>query len=178
VWAIAVAALLAPIGFLASFFLWTADRPQDGYEQVLFDVPNLLTSLALVGVLVGAGWGGGVLLRPHPIDPNDVPYFEQRAELTTLAKQYQKDKDAYAAGDLPKSPTDVFAEHKEHAQTIVLKVKTLHDAAPERFEPLLKAANALAEVTSQMDACAAAGDKSCDGARFAMADYQGAARLM
>src|SRR5581483_6354256 len=55
--------LVATLGFLATFFVWSADRLDEGYEQVLFDLPNNMVSLALAVAFVGLAFAGGLVPR-------------------------------------------------------------------------------------------------------------------
>jgi len=85
-----IAALLGLVGFLGSFFIWSADRLDEGYEQVLFDLKNNIVSLVLVLVLVGASFGGldaQLFAFTHPDDVAGVvlvdslhPDFDRRIE--------------------------------------------------------------------------------------------------
>jgi hypothetical protein len=91
-----LASVLALVGFLGSFFLWSADRPEEGYEQVLFDLPNNLVSvvlvLALVGLAFAGGHGlarGGAASAAAPPDPAVAALAEHHDNLTKLYNAIQ-----------------------------------------------------------------------------------------
>lgn len=157
-----VGALLGLVGFLGSFFLWTADRPEEGYEQVLFDLPNNLVSLVLILAFVGAAFAGGHWLareKPAPVDPAVAASMnEAHDNLTRIYNQI-------AAGNYTSS---------DAAKAASAEVKAIQDALaalpPSPKVDLLSAAatsiqKGLAEITSCTD------PGSCSlGARLAKAD--------
>lgn len=77
--------LVAALGFLLTFFLWSADRLEEGYEQVLFDLPNNLVSGALAVALVGLAFGGGLLHKGSSApDPSIAVADSQHDALVSL----------------------------------------------------------------------------------------------
>lgn len=179
VWAIATGAVLAPIGFLGSFFLWSADRPEEGYEQVLFDRPNSLTSLALVAVLGGAAFGAGLFLDGDNVDPAEAAYLQQRDLITDLAVQYQADADLYRTGKLVGDPADTFGEHRGAVDDILLGLDDAGVTDEARAAALKDAAQKLRVVTGAMESCVGGDEGACMTARIdAMIAYQASARAL
>jgi hypothetical protein len=177
-WALATGGLLGPIGFLATFFLWSADRPQDGYEQVLFDRPNIIASIVTLALLVGGGIGAGILLTPHPVDPARVAFDEQHVAMAQLAQKYQTDADLYRAKKLTGDPADTFGTHREHAQEIALALQKIELGDTEKLDALKAAAAALVTVTGTMEKCVGGDEAACLDARVAMSDYTRAAKAV
>lgn len=159
----AAGALLGAIGFLGSFFLWTADRPQEGYEQVLFDMPNNVVSLVLVVVMVGASFGAGALLHRGPSAPSITP--EQAASMDGAHDNLTHIYNAMMSGNYTTSAaaSDVDGQ--------VVAIQTALKALPPtaKGDLLLAAADALHTALKGIDACKDAADCSL-AARVAKAD--------
>jgi len=156
-----LAALLGLVGFLGSFFLWTADRPEEGYEQVLFDVKNNAVSLVLVVVLVGAAFGVAHVWTPKapaaPVDPTVAAMNTQHDKLVSVYNDIQ-------AGKLDQSST---ATAKKDVQGVQDALKTLTTTSP-KLGLLNKAATA--ELTALDAYGGACGFKVCQAATLALLD--------
>lgn len=160
----AAAALLAPIGFLGSYFLWSADRPEEGYEQVLFDRPNtrvaatMLVAFALLGAgsgLLPAGGGDG---RPAAA-----------GELFALRDGYQRISDAYATKEADADATvEALNALRMEADAVHDGLEVLADGAPK--DALLEAYDHLVQAILALKTCAAGDPAKCTDARVLNAD--------
>lgn len=154
-------ALLAAIGFLGSFFLWTADRPEDGYEQVLFDMPNNLVTLALVVGMVGASFGGAHLHRGGPSGPDPAQVAAMDESHDNLTRIYN----ALQAGNYSSSAAATNASNE--IAGIQDTLATLPASA--KLDLLTNAATALRKALNGIESCT--DDAGCQlAARLAKAD--------
>lgn len=160
-----VAALLAPVGFLASYFIWSADRPDEGYEQVLFDKPNTIVTLAMILVFAGAGLGTGFLGGESAPTPAD--------RVAALRNQYQGTSDAITAGDLAgEDATAAIAALREESDRIAVELETLEET--DANKKLIEANDDLAFAMDALKECAGGDRGKCVDARVSAADAQSA----
>lgn len=143
-----VAALVAPLGFLGSFFLWTADQPAKGYEQVLFDRPNTLVSAGMVLAFALAGLSTGLLGAP-----SDAP---EARDVALVAQDYDATARAYIAGTMDGPAA--------RAKLDELKAELAGLTGPK--------AEALAKAVDAQLACIGAGQMSCDEATNWWVEYR------
>lgn len=162
----AVAALVAPLAFLGSYFVVSADRPEEGYEQVLFDKPNTLVSAVMIVAFalagVGTGFMGGSDAPPGPADA-----------LYALRADYQAVSDAFAAEEAD-GPTTIDAVNtlRDRLDPITRELEALPDG--EGKTALIEASDALAQAMVQLKTCAGGESDKCLDARISMADMQAA----
>lgn len=167
-WATALAgALLAPIGFLGSYFLWSADRPEEGYEQVLFDRPNtvvssvMLVSFALLGL--GTGFlGGGSDAPPTPADD----LHAMRAEYVTLS-------DAIVAKELAgEEATNALNDLRGEADPLYDRIEAMPEG--DAKTALIDAWDYLTLAMTQLKTCVAGDEAKCVDARVSASEVQSA----
>lgn len=183
-WTAAAAAFTGMLGFLATFFLWSTDRPatatDPGYEQVLFDNPNIVHSLLLAALMVGVSSGAGALLGGDapPADPMAAALSQERADVAALANAYAGDLKAFQAKELDGA---AFGEKVKAQQESLAELRAAHDAR-EVTEPYAETQDLLLSMLMNLgftfDAaakCAAGDDNGCFDARISMADYTAAA---
>ncbi|HVM46145.1 MAG TPA: hypothetical protein VM582_09440, partial [Candidatus Thermoplasmatota archaeon] len=157
-----VAALLAAIGFLGSYFIWSADRLDEGYEQVLFDRPNTIVTLLLIAGFALAGTGTAFI---DLSDPPPTP--EQR--LKALYARYQSAADAHTSRTAEAATTlEKLAELRVESDRVHLEVEALPES-PKRAA-LEKANDALALAIDAMQACVAGEREQCIEARILASD--------
>ncbi len=149
----AAAAVLAPLVFLATFFIWDADRPEDGYEQVLFDKPNSAVAAGLVLCFLFAGYAavwtgyGEPAAAPTP------------RELSSVAGE-------------SKSVTDAFRNGGLDAETAASRLTSLR-AEAERISPS-EARDALLRALDTFLACVAGEAPMCDAVTARWVEYRAA----
>jgi thiol:disulfide interchange protein len=149
-------ALLALAGFLGSFFLWSADRPEEGYEQVLFDGRNNVHALLLVALLAGAAFGGAHLHRGASAPPDPA--------LATMNKDHDRMVEIYNGVTSPTSPLDKAATDKAKADLAAIQTDLGNLTASANQKLLVTAAKAEA---AALDAYAGCGYKPCQAAQIA-----------
>jgi hypothetical protein len=162
-----------PLVFLATFFAWSADRPEEGYEQVLFDRPNTLLSGVMLVAFVGLAFGAGWLLSPAAgLSPEEQAALAQmdgsRALLGRLADNYAAANAAFIDGQAPGDLAPGLEEAKAaHAALAALE-------PPESLyghkEPLLKAARAVEAAFDALGKCVGGDTSACLDARIGHAD--------
>lgn len=179
-WAAGFGALAAAVGFLGSFFLWTADRPASGddpgYEQVLFDRPNTLVSLGLVLVLAGSVVGYGVVaassLSPE-VEAALAQVEADQARLDALAAAYGKASTEHAEGKRPGADisSDLVVVRID-ARKLAADVKAYeHPAELAALDAALaKGADAMASAIDALNKCVMGDEAMCVEARVAYAD--------
>lgn len=157
------AALLAAIGFLGSFFVFSADRPDEGYEQVLFDKPNTVVSVILLLAFAGAGVGTGFLGGDaEPSTPERV---------TMLYNAYQNNADAYARQEVDAANmTAILEELRVESDRLAAEIEALPEG--DARAALAEANDALALAMDSMKLCVAGTDDECLNARLTAADAQ------
>jgi hypothetical protein len=159
-----VAALLAAIGFLGSYFVVSADRPEEGYEQVLFDKPNTLVAAALVVLFAAAGVGTGFLpgASAEPLPPADYVF--------ALKGDYQAAYDGWTKEDAEKEATlaRIAQLRAESDRIAAYDLATLPEGG-ER-QNLTLANDAYAFALDALKACVDADSRSCVDARVRAAD--------
>lgn len=160
-----LAALFAAVGFLGSYFLWSADRPEEGYEQVLFDRPNTIVTLALVVVFAGAGIGSGFLGGAA------APASGVGDDMAALYASYLATSAAFSKEEAD-GPTTVAKITELRAENARLKGAV--DALPAGTERdgLTDANTALGAALQALEACASGTKAECVNARLAAADAQ------
>jgi hypothetical protein len=151
-----VGGLAGALMFLATFFVWTADRPEEGYEQVLFDLPNTVVAVALILVLASAGFAGTLFHGKAAPDPAAAT---MAAEHGALVKVY----DDLMAGKLDASGVTAARSTVASAQDALAKLPPSPDLAK------LQAA-AKAELTALDDYAGACGMKLCQTATLDLLD--------
>jgi len=162
-WIGAVAgALLAAVGFLGSFFLWSADRPEEGYEQVLFDLPNNVVSVALVVVLVGLAFGAPHLLHKGSAAPVDPAIADMNAQHDALTKVYN---------DLVAAKLDRAGVDAAKASVAAAKLDLGNLTASDNSKTLLAAANGEGPA---LDAYVGCGYKACQAVQLSLIDVKAA----
>lgn len=158
-----VAALLAPIGFLGSYFIWSADRLPE-YEQVLFDRPNTIVSLVLiVGFAlagVGTGFLGGSDAPPTPAD-----------ELYAMRAEYQGISDSIVAKSL-EGDAAIAAINDLRAKADPLGVTIEALPADEDKDALVDAYDYLTTAMTQLKDCAKGDSGKCLEARISNSEVQ------
>ena len=151
----ALGAALGVAGFLATFFVWSADRLPE-YEQVLFDGRNVVHCLVMVALLVGVAFGSTFLHHsPAPVDPTLAKMDADHDRLTRVYNDIEAGK-LDAAG---------VASAKTSVADITKELATFPDSP--KLALLDKAAKA---VTSGLDAYDKCGDKLCQAATLALLD--------
>lgn len=162
----AAAALLAVVGFLGSFFVFSADRPEEGYEQVLFDKPNTIVTLLLVVVFglagVGTGFLGGASAEPSTAE-----------RVSKMYNVYQNNAIAFSGEELDAANlSTILDELRVESDRLALEIEALPEG-PER-ETLATANDALALAMDSLKLCAAGTSEECLNARLAASDAQAA----
>ena len=162
-WVVALASgLLGPIGFLGSFFIWSADRPEIGYEQVLFDKPNSIISAVMILALAGGAFGvahlGAGSASPPP-DPNAAAMESQHQTLVHLYNLLIQGK--LASEQAPDAKTNLST-----AQEAIAKLP----AGPKATA----LATAAATLSHALDAYAGCSYKACQTANLALFDAKDA----
>lgn len=163
-----VGAVTGVVGFLGSFFIWSADRLDEGYEQVLFDFPNSATSLVLVVILVGAAFGGGQILSASAapqLSPEEATAShamgEQREALREVLVAYLGKP---TSADLPEWKSKVSA-----ASAVIANL-----SVPDSLAPMLvllgDEANALSAAIEAQEKCNQRDTESCANARISASD--------
>jgi len=157
-WVVATTAgLLAPIGFLGSFFVWSADRPEAGYEQVLLDAPNTTLSVVMIVLFAGASFGLGFIHFGHgPAAP------DEKSQLQQMALGVQVHVKDFNAGKIKADDVTAYvATTKAAAKNLTLANAALKDAA-----------TGLDKSLDDLAKCAAAGanDGACLDARIDASD--------
>lgn len=179
-WAAGFGALAAAIGFLGSFFVWSADRAptatDPGYEQVLFDRPNTIVSAVLMLVLAGSVVGYGLVAAsslPPEVEAALAQVDSDESRLTELASQYKVASDDYLGG---KRTGDVVSSDLvltlRDARALAAEVKG-HEH-PESFAKLdaalAKGVGSLVAAIEALNKCAMGDEPACLDARLAYAD--------
>ena len=165
-WVTATAAsLLAAIGFLGSYFIWSADRLDEGYEQVLFDRPNTIVSAVLIATFalagVGTGYPGAADAAPLPPD----------ARLEALQHDYRAAADAYAKKEADGQATKrAMEELRVESDRIALELEAMPES--ERRANLIAANDALALAMDSLVACIDGDATQCLEARLFASDAQ------
>lgn len=175
-WPVALAGgLAAPIGFLATFFVWSADRaptPQEpqGYEQVLFDRPNLLHVAVLLVVVAGGAYGHAFAFgdeeAPAP-DPMAAELDAMQLEVVGIAQDFNAAHDAFASGSPPADAGDKAQEAKSLAERI--GALTVSDSLAARKDALADAAENYAAAFETLAGCVDSQASTCIEARIAQA---------
>lgn len=163
----AVAALLAVLGFLGSFFVWSADRLPE-YEQVLFDRPNTIVASVLVVAFAAAGFGTGFLG-----DSGSSAALTPAERVSFLYADYQGAADAFTSQEADADATTArIAELRLESDRIALELEALPEG--EERDNLVAANDALALAMDALTACAAGDKTQCLDARFSAADAKSA----
>ena len=177
----AAGALLGVIGFLGSFFLWSADLPPSpenpqGYEQVLFDLPNSIASVALIGGIVALAF---FLPFDAPAGPSDAAYLAARdpllADLETLHDNFAQLRDDYGSGAIA---ADAFSAELQKARTasreLYVEAKALAPPASREAEVLhlRVAAEQLSAAIESMDLCVSGIEARCQTAADRLSDHE------
>ncbi|HUR68993.1 MAG TPA: hypothetical protein VM370_07075 [Candidatus Thermoplasmatota archaeon] len=161
----AAAALLAPVGFLGSYFLVSADRPEEGYEQVLFDRPNTIAAVAMILLFAGAGVGTGLLSSADaPASPADNMFALRNGYLaasTAWGKDAQKDATVATLGEL-----------RTESDRIAAEIEALPEGDARTH--LETANDAMAFAIDALKGCAEKEQRSCMDARLNAADAEAA----
>lgn len=157
----AVAALLAAVGFLGSYFVWSADRLPE-YEQVLFDRPNTIVTGLLVLAFAAAGLGTGLLAsEPAPLAPGE--------RTQVLYADYQRTADAFASKEIDAAALDeAMADLRVESDRLAVDLEALPEG--EERTDLVAANDALALAMDSMRACAGGDKAQCLDARLLAAD--------
>lgn len=162
-----------PLVFLATFFLWTADRPEEGYEQVLFDRPNTLLSALMLLAFAGLAYGTGALLAPGTsLSPDEQAALQRmddsRDAIARLTNAYDAANAAFTKGEAPGD----LAPHLKEATDARAALATLDVPEPlgDLKASLLKAASAVEDAFDGLGKCAAGDTAACLDARIAHAD--------
>lgn len=148
--------LVGVLGFLLTFFVWTADRPDEGYEQVLFDGKNSAISVALAVLLVIGGFGLS-FVGPHEsaVDPSTAKLDGLHDKLTRIYN------------DISASKLDPAGVRKARAD-ITSAQAALADIPPSTPRSLLVKA-AAAELAG-LDAYEKCGQQLCQAATLVLLD--------
>lgn len=164
-WLTAVAAaLVAAVGFLGSYFVWSADRLPE-YEQVLFDRPNTLVAAVLVVAFAGLGFGTGYLGDDAPPTPADRVHM--------LYNAYQNNADAFAKQELDAEALVATLDAlRVESDRVALELEALPEG--DERDALTAANDALALAMDAMKACAGGTSGECMNARLSAADAQAA----
>ena len=170
----AAAALLAPVGFLGSYFVWSADRPEDGYEQVLFDRPNTLVSAVMIVAFATLGIFSGVV--PLAAEAPPAAALRTPAEgVAALQSEFDAISAAYDAGEKDSDQTvDALLALREKADAVGDEIDALPDGEPK--DALVEAYDWVGQAIIQMKECAAGREDKCEAAQTSMADAKAALR--
>lgn len=161
-----VAALLAPIGFLGSYFAFSADRPEEGHEQVLFDKPNTIVSGVMIALFAFAGIGtafvGGAAEEPSTAE-----------RVSQLYNVYQNNAIAFTKQELDaEALTAILDELRAESDRLALEIGALPEGAARGA--LATVNDALALAIDAMKLCAAGTGDECVNARLFASDAQAA----
>lgn len=165
--------LLGPLAFLATFFIWSADRLDEGYEQVLFDRPNTTLSALMLVAFVGVAFGAGHLASgpagPSPEEQAALAQMDQEhATLGRLAGEFTVASEARAKGG---DPGDLDADLDEaRATRAALQAMSVPEPLLEVKGNLQKAASGLENAFDALKKCAEGDNAACLDARIAHAD--------
>lgn len=167
-WATALAAaLLAPVGFLGSYFLWTADRPEEGYEQVLFDRPNTIVAAIMLVCFALAGMGTGFLGAGGASPPTPAD------DLYAMRADYQRISDAYSAGTSEGEATiELLNALRAEADPLYERIEALPDG--DATNALIDAWDYLTLAMTQLKTCAGGEEAKCLDARISASEVQSA----
>lgn len=162
-----LAALLAGLGFLGSFFIWSADRLPE-YEQVLFDRRNSLVAGVLIVAFAAAGFGTGFLGGSGSLAP-----LAPIERVSFLYADYQGAADAFTSQTADAEATTArIADLRIESDRIALELEALPEG--EERDNLVAANDALALAMDALTACAAGEKPQCMDARFLAADAKSA----
>ena len=173
-WAIpaAVGALLAAIGFLGSFFVWSADVPPspenpEGYEQVLFDGPNVVASLLVVAGVVALAF----FVRFDATAPAAEDHSAYVAQQDAVAKDLESMREYVVAERATRAEGKVSdADHRAALKDLSDAVRAIENdldalEPPEAFvlsvERLDDAVAGLLDAIALLDSCAAGNAGDC-----------------
>lgn len=163
-------ALLALAGFLGSFFVWSADRPEEGYEQVLFDLPNNAVAATMIVAFVGLAFAGGHWLGGASAPAEDAAAAlarSQDSQALFILNQYYD----------PQGP-QLDAAATQEAQATVKALQAALAGAPDS-EGKASRVQMVDNLAKGLDAWTACGHKApCLDAQFAFLDAQRAYKAL
>ena len=171
-WATAtVAALLSAVGFLGSYFVWSADRPEDGYEQVLFDRPNTIVAATMIVAFAALGVASGLL----PLADEAPPAPGPAEAVLALQDDYEAIAAAYDAGEKDGDATiDALLSLRDRADKVGQALEAL--PAGEAKDALVEAYDWIGQAMIQMKECASGREEKCEAARVSMDDAEASLR--
>lgn len=162
-----------PLAFLATFFIWSADRPEEGYEQVLFDRPNTVLSGLLLVAFVALAYGTGALWPSGPsLSPEEQAALaqmdESRGALAQLSNDYGAANDAFTKGEAPGDLAPKLQAAKD-ARAAVQAMQPPGSMADLKAA-LMKAASAVEGSFDALGKCVQGDTSACLDARIGHAD--------
>jgi hypothetical protein len=164
--------LAGPLAFLATFFVWSADRPGEGYEQVLFDRPNTVLSGVMLVAFAGLAFGAGWLAAPSGPSPGEQAALQQmdasRDGIAGLADAYSASNAAFIKGEAPGDLAPKLQEARDARAALAAlePPASLHG----HKDPLLKAATAVEAAFDALGRCVGGDTAACLDARIGHAD--------
>lgn len=162
--------LFGPLVFLGTFFLWSADRPEEGYEQVLFDRPNTVLSVLMTLAFVGLAFGTTFLATG--LSPEEQAALARMdgsgATLARLSEDFAAANDAFTKGESPGDLGPKLQEARD-AKAAIDGIQASEALAPLKGS-LLKAATALESAFDALGKCAAGDTTACLDARLGPVD--------
>lgn len=163
-----VGAVTGVVAFLGSFFVWSADRLDEGYEQVLFDLPNSAISLGLVVVLVGAAFGVGLF---GSSESSPKLSAEDAAAVAAMGAQREVFHEVLVAYlNEPKSASLAEWATKADAANVATARITAPDSLADVHAALLEESKTIMDTLSAQQNCNGGDAAACADARIAAAD--------